>query len=381
MLLAKRCILNCIRSNRGVRGMKKRNRTPTEGLFKSTPTYIIAIIVLLALIILSLLAAVTIGSVRIPIQDVYHVLLYKLFGIGDAAAWGSGSVHDVVWFIRLPRLILALGVGMGLAICGVVMQAIVKNPLADPYILGVSSGASLGATLAILLGVGVALGSNYVGIVAFLGAFGISVAVVILANIGGKANSVKLLLAGMALSAVCSAFSNFIVYFANDKEGIQTITYWLMGSLAGASWENISFILPITLFGTFFFLTQFRTLNLMLLGDDVSVTLGTDLHRWRQVYLLVSSLMIGFIVYSSGMIGFVGLIIPHVVRMLFGTDHKKLVPLCALTGALFLIWADVLCRVIIQGMELPIGILTSMIGAPCFIWLMVRRRYGFGGGD
>lgn len=154
-----------------------------------------------------------------------------------------------------------------------------------------------------------------------------------------------------------------------------------MGSLAGASWENISFILPITLFGTFFFLTQFRTLNLMLLGDDVSVTLGTDLHRWRQVYLLVSSLMIGFIVYSSGMIGFVGLIIPHVVRMLFGTDHKKLAPLCALTGALFLIWADVLCRVIIQGMELPIGILTSMIGAPCFIWLMVRRRYGFGGGD
>ncbi len=122
-------------------------------------------------------------------------------------------------------------------------------------------------------------------------------------------------------------------------------------------------------------------MNLMLLGDDVSVTLGTDLHRWRQVYLLVSSLMIGFIVYSSGMIGFVGLIIPHVVRMLFGTDHKKLVPLCALTGALFLIWADVLCRVIIQGMELPIGILTSMIGAPCFIWLMVRRRYGFGGGE
>ena len=290
-----------------------------------------------------------------------------------------GSRRGLV--IRLPRLILALGVGMGLAICGVVMQAIVKNPLADPYILGVSSGASLGATLAILLGVGVALGSNYVGIVAFLGAFGISVAVVILANIGGKANSVKLLLAGMALSAVCSAFSNFIVYFANDKEGIQTITYWLMGSLAGASWENISFILPITFFGTFFFLTQFRTLNLMLLGDDVSVTLGTDLHRWRQVYLLVSSLMIGFIVYSSGMIGFVGLIIPHVVRMLFGTDHKKLVPLCALTGALFLIWADVLCRVIIQGMELPIGILTSMIGAPCFIWLMVRRRYGFGGGD
>lgn len=353
----------------------------SSGLLKGKPVYIVVLIALMGVLIFSILAAVTFGSVNIPLGDVYRVILHKLFGLGEPAAWGQGAVHDVVWFIRLPRLILALGVGMGLAICGVIMQAIVKNPLADPYILGISSGASLGATLAILLGVGLVFGKNYVGVTAFIGAFGISLAVMTLANVGGRANSVKLLLAGMALSAVCSAFSNFIVYFANDKEGIQTITYWLMGSLGGASWENISFILPLILAGTVFFWTQYRTLNLMLLGDEVSVTLGTDLHRWRQVYLLVSSAMIGFIVYSSGMIGFVGLIIPHLVRMLFGTDHKKVIPISALTGSIFLIWADVLCRVVIPGMELPIGILTSMIGAPCFIWLMVKKRYGFGGAD
>ena len=122
-------------------------------------------------------------------------------------------------------------------------------------------------------------------------------------------------------------------------------------------------------------------MNLMLLGDETSITLGTDLHRWRQAYLLISAAMVGFVVYVSGMIGFVGLVVPHVVRMIFGTDHKKLIPLSALVGAIFLIWADVLCRMIIQGTELPIGILTSMIGAPCFIYLMIRRRYGFGGKD
>lgn len=348
---------------------------------KKKASYITICIVLLAALGVSLLAAVTIGSSSLTIGQVYEIILYKLFGIGDGTALGAGSVHDVVWYIRMPRLILALLVGMGLSVCGVIMQAIVKNPLADPYVLGISSGASLGATLSIMLGVGVALGANAVGGMAFLGAFGISVAVVGLANVGGRANSVKLLLAGMALSAVCSAFSNFIVYLVNDKDKIQTVTYWMMGSLAGAKWENMAVIAPVILLGTLFFWTQHRTLNLMLLGDESAVTLGTDLHRWRQLYLLVSSAMVGFIVYSSGMIGFVGLIIPHVVRMISGTDHKKLIPLSALVGSIFLIWADVLCRVVIHGAELPIGILTSIIGAPCFIYLMVRRRYGFGGNE
>lgn len=352
-----------------------------EALVQKTPLYLILILVLSLGLIFSILLAVTFGSSPIPFSDVYRVILNQLFGIGDDAVYGTGPLHDIIIYIRLPRLILAVAVGMGLAVCGVVMQAIVKNPLADPYILGVSSGASLGATVAIMLGIGSFLGSNFVGVMGCAGAFGISLLVMLVANIGSPSNSVKLLLAGMALSAVCSAFSSFVVFFAHDREGMMSITYWLMGSLAGANWGNIAVILPLVILCVFFFITQYRVLNLMLLGDEVSITLGTDLHKYRNVYLLVTSLMIGFIVYASGMIGFVGLIIPHVVRILVGTDHKKLIPISCLMGAILLVWADVLCRVMIKGTELPIGILISMIGAPCFIYLMAKKSYGFGGKD
>ena len=351
------------------------------GFIKKTPAYLITLFVLIVLLIFSLLLAVTFGSVRIPFRDVYGVIAYQLFGIGDAATYGSGTIYDVVCFIRLPRLMLSMAVGMGLSICGVIIQAVVKNPLAEPYTLGISSGASLGATVAILLGIGTTFGKNYVGVMAFFGAFGISIAVVTLANIGGRATSVKLLLAGMALSSLCSAFSSFIVYFSSDRDALQNVTFWLMGSFAGASWDCIIVIIPVVLFAFFFFLSQYRNLNLMLLGDEAAITLGTDLHKLRQLYLLVSAAVVGFVVYSSGTIGFVGLIIPHFVRMIFGTDHKKLLPLCGLIGAIFLIWADVLCRIIIPGMELPVGLLTSIIGAPCFIYMMIRKRYGFGGSD
>lgn len=352
-----------------------------NGLIGGTPSYIGVSLLLFVGLILSILLAVTFGSADISIKQAYEIVLFKIFGRGNSEILGSGAVHDVIWLIRLPRVILAAGVGIGLSVVGVVMQAIVKNPLADPYILGISSGASLGATVAIMLGVGTIFGSNYVGVCAFIGAFIISMLVLIISNIGSRANSVKLLLSGMALSAVCSSFSSFIVYFANDKEGMRNITYWLMGSLAGVDWSKVAVVLPIAIIATIFFATQYRTLNLMLLGDEVSITLGTDLHKYRQVYLVVTSLIIGVIVYCAGMIGFVGLIIPHLVRMLFGTDHKVLIPISALTGAIFLIWADVLSRVIIPNTELPIGILISMIGAPCFIWLMIKKTYGFGGSN
>lgn len=343
--------------------------------------FTLILIVLLVGLVLSLLLAVTIGTTKIPISDVYKIIsqkLYHTFILMDAD-WGEGSLFRTIWYIRLPRLILAAAIGMGLSVCGVVMQAIVKNPLADPYVLGISSGASLGATASIMLGVGAAFGANAIGVMAFIGAFIISIAVVALANVGGRANSVKLLLAGTALSSVCSAFSSFIVYIAHDREGMQTVTYWMMGALGGASWELDAVVWFVVFVGIVFFLTQYRTLNLMLLGDEVSITLGTELHKWRQLYLLVSAAMVGFAVYSAGMIGFVGLVIPHVVRMVFGTDHKHLLPVSALVGAIFLVWADVACRVLLPGQELPIGILTSMIGAPCFIYLMAKKRYGFGG--
>ena len=333
-----------------------------NGVFHGKPAYRIAILILLATLVLSLLWAVTIGSVDLAMGDVYRVILYKIFGIGDPEVYGKGSLSDIVWFVRLPRLVLAIGIGIALSVSGSVMQAIVKNPLADPYVLGVSSGASLGATLAILLGVGSFLGSGYVGLVAFAGAFLVSLAVVALANVGGRANSVKLILSGTALSAICGAVSNFVLYVINSSSGaLEAVIRWTLGSLAAAKWETNILMLLVAVAGTLFFWTQHRTLNLMLLGDESAITLGTDLHRWRIVYLLIASLMIGFAVYTAGIIGFVGLIVPHAVRILFGTDHKKLIPISALLGALFLLWADVLCRVLLPSKELPIGILTAKV--------------------
>lgn len=339
------------------------------------------LVLLLAVLVLSLFWALSIGTVKLPMAAIYASVVDQFTSGKAIEAVGQGPVHDIVWLLRLPRLILAALVGCGLAVCGVIMQAIVKNPLADPYILGISSGASLGATAAILLGVGAFLGPNFVGIAAFGGAFAISLAVLFISNLGGRSNSMKLLLAGMALSAVCGAFSSFIVYFANNKEGIQTITYWMMGSLAGAQWDELAVIAPIIIVAVLFFWTQSRVLNLMLLGDESAITMGTDLHSYRQWYLLISSLIVGFAVYSAGMIGFVGLIIPHVIRMFVGPDHKRLIPASALVGAIFLVISDGLCRVIIPHTELPIGILISMIGAPSFIYLMIKRTYGFGGND
>lgn len=341
--------------------------------------FMMTLAVLLGLLVFSVLAAIAFGNADISINEVYSVILYEIFHIDNLKEFGEGAVHDVVWLIRMPRVLLALAVGMGLSVCGVVMQAIVKNPLADPYVLGISSGASLGATLAIVLGMGAVFGDNFVGVMAFIGAFATSMAVMFIANIGGRANAGKLILAGMAISTVCSAFSNFTLYLDTDKSASQQVVQWTMGSLANTKWSEIQVILPVIIIGTLIFWTQFRSLNLMLLGDETAVTLGTDLHRARTAYLVLASVMIGFAVYSAGMIGFVGLIIPHIIRMFFGTDHKRLIPLSALTGAIFLIWADVGCRSILENAELPIGILTSMIGGPCFIYLMIRRSYGFGG--
>lgn len=346
---------------------------------QSQKKYISIYIIMLGILLISVVIAVSIGTVKLEIKDVINVMGYKLFGKGDAMLYGQGPIHDVVWLMRFPRTLLAILVGIGLSLVGIVMQAIVKNPLADPYILGVSSGASLGATAGVLLGIGALFGQNGVSMCAFIGAFAVSILVQVISNIGGRANSTKLLLAGMALSAVCSAFSNAIVYFASDLEGIKTVSFWTMGSLAGANWNMLGLLTIIIILGTIFFITQSRILNLMLLGDEVAITLGTNLHRFRMVFLLISALIVGVIVYASGMIGFVGLLIPHISRMFCGTDHKRLIPIACLTGSIFLVWSDLLSRVVIPNNELPIGILISMIGAPFFVYMMIRRTYGFGG--
>jgi iron complex transport system permease protein len=336
-------------------------------------------LLLLAGLLASVVLAVGIGKVPIPFARAYRIIGHELFGTGESSL-GSGSEHDIIWQIRLPRTILAVFVGMGLSVVGCVMQAICKNPMADPYILGVSSGATLGATASILLGVGAAFGSNATGVCACLGAFGANMLVQAISGIGGRANSTKLILAGIAVSAVAAAFSDTIVYFCQDKQGIQSLTFWSMGSLAGAKWGSMGAAILTVAAGTAFFCTQYRTLNLMLLGDETAVTLGTDLCRWRTAYLVLTSAMIGMVVCEAGMIGFVGLLVPHIVRMLSGTDHRRLVPMCSLAGAIFLVWADVAARSVLKSGELPIGILVSLIGAPFFLWLVFRKAYSFGGG-
>lgn len=341
--------------------------------------YWLALLLLFIALLFSLLASITFGNADISLKQVYSTIGYELFHFKSLAEFQSGAVHDVVWLIRLPRCLLALAVGMALSVSGVIIQAIAKNPLAEPYVLGISSGATLGATLSLALGMGVALGRHFVGVTAFLGAIAASFFVLFISNLGGNSSTAKLILSGMAVTAICSALSNFILYIANNDTVVAEVTFWTMGSLAAADWESVSVVLPVTLLCTLLFGTQFRSLNLMLLGDEASITLGSNLHRIRILYLILSAIMVGFAVYASGTIAFVGLVIPHMIRMLFGTDHRRVIPLSALLGAIFLIWADVACRIILKNAEMPIGILVGIIGAPCFIYLLVKKSYEFGG--
>lgn len=358
-------------------------RTGKRGsLVHSKSGFALLIATLIMITIISVGIAVSIGQVRIPLAESYRILLTKLTGF----QWGAtpieaGSFTDIIWQIRFPRVLMAMFIGAGLALCGAVMQAAVQNPLADPYILGISSGASLGATFAILIGFGAIgwLGQTGVAFWAFAGAMGASLLVLTLAGIRGKMTSVKLVLAGMVINALCSAFSNFIIYFANNAEGIKTVTFWTMGSLAASGWNKLPLVGIVVLVAILFFLLQSRVLNTMLLGDEAAVTLGINLSVYRRLYMLLTALVTGVMVASCGMIGFVGLIIPHIVRGLVGSDHRKVMPVSVLFGAIFLIWTDVIARSLISSVELPIGIITAMIGAPMFMYMLVKKGYGFGG--
>jgi iron complex transport system permease protein len=271
-------------------------------------------------------------------------------------------------------------VGMALAVSGVAMQAVVKNPLANPYILGVSSGAAFGATTAILVGAFGIFGHYAVSMGAFTGAVITSLFVFTIAFSGqGRGNTVKLLLAGMAINAICSAFTNFIIYTANDAEGIKTVTFWSMGGLTSASWTLLKVPFIVTLICVVFLLTQFRILNVLLVGEESAITLGINIVAMRKIYLIICALMTGTAVAVSGTIGFVGLIIPHIVRMCTGSDHRYVLPISALVGSIFLIWCDVFARMFLGTVEMPIGIVTGMIGGPFFIYMMLTKSYGFGG--
>ena len=304
------------------------------------------------LIIASIVSAVItlcMGAVQIPVQDTLSVLLQHLFGT-DTGTPVSIAFEQIVWQIRMPRIILGFLAGSGLALCGCVMQAVVQNPMADPYILGVSAGATLGATGSLFLGLGVIS-----GFWAFVGAGSACFLVLTLSSADGKTTSVKLILSGMIVNALLTAFSNFIIAVAGDSDGMMSIKFWTMGSLTRAGWKNIGPIALIVLAAAVFFRTQAQTLDGLMLGEEAASTIGIST------------------------IGFVGLIIPHVSRAIAGTAHRKLLPIAALSGGLFMLWVDAIARSLIPNTELPVGIFTALVGAPFFVYVMVRKKYGFGG--
>ena len=325
------------------------------------------------LTLVSAIITLCMGAVRIPVQDTLSILLRHLFGT-DTGTSVSVAFEQIVWQIRMPRIILSFLAGSGLALCGCVMQAVVQNPMADPYILGVSAGATLGATGSLFLGLGVIS-----GFWAFVGAGGACFLVLALSSADGKTTSVKLILSGMIVNALLTAFSNFIIAVAGDSDGMMSIKFWTMGSLTRTGWKNIGLVTLIVLAAAVFFRTQAQTLDGLMLGEEAASTIGINTFRCRLVYLLVLSVLTGALVSVCGTIGFVGLIIPHVSRAIAGTAHRKLLPIAALSGGLFMLWVDAIARSLIPNTELPVGIFTALVGAPFFVYVMVRKKYGFGG--
>lgn len=339
--------------------------------------------VLIVLLVVCVVYSTFVGAVNIPFDEVLRILGHEMFGIGDISDIKPTHVI-IVWRLYAPRALLGLIVGVGLALCGVVMQAMVQNPLADPYILGISSGASLGATIAVLMGTvtiaGVNLGALGITPLAFIGALGSALLVFVLASWGGRMTTTKMVLSGVIIASLCGSFSNIIVYLNPDAEGMRSLTFWMMGSLATQDLDSLVLPAVTLLICLLFFATQMRNLNAMLMGDETATTLGIDLSKMRMVYILVTSLLVAVIVCNCGVIGFVGLIIPHIARAFVGTNHWKLLPVACLVGGIFMIVADIVARTL-STQEIPIGVITSVCGAPVFAYIMIKKSYNFGGGD
>ena len=341
------------------------------------------LMVMALFLFVTIVIAISIGVVDIPLSVIYKILLYNITGIslGDPSILSSGTEFDIVWNIRAPRVFLAAVVGISLAMAGVVMQATVQNPLADPYILGMSSGASFGATFAIAIGASAiftgALATTGIAVWAFVGSFVASIAVLGLSSAGGRMTSVKLVLSGVIIASLFGAFSNLIVVMAADADEIQTLTYWMLGSFAAAQWYKIAIPLAAVIICGIYFITQIRSLNTMLMGDETATTLGVDLAKKRKIYVFMTSILTATAVCFCGVIGFVGLMIPHIVRGVTGNNHWKLLPISCLLGGIFMVWADIVARTILGGGELPIGIITAVCGAPIFAYIMIKKTYSF----
>jgi len=315
----------------------------------------------LAVLAAALLAAAS-GAVRIPVTDALR-LLWSGASQPDDALW-----RNVLVDIRLPRVLLALVAGSALAVCGAALQALFRNPLAEPGLVGITAGGSLGAVCAIVLTQG---GFAVVAPAAFAGSLAATACAYLL---GRRAAGVAgLLLAGIAINTVAGSLIGLLTYLASDSQ-LRDLTFWSMGSLAGASWKLLAFLGPWTLLWSLWLLRQWRVLNALLLGEREAQHLGFALASVRRRLVVGTALIVGPLVAATGGIAFVGLVVPHLVRMTLGADHRRLMPASLLAGALALVLADWLARVAVVPAELPIGLVTSLVGGPFFLWLLARGR-------
>lgn len=288
-------------------------------------------------------------------------------------------LESIVWDVRAPRTVLAPAVGAALALAGATLQTLVRNVLADPYVLGVNAGAGLGAAAALLFGAGAGLGRWAVQGSAFLGAAGACLVVALLARAAGNGGAAHLLLAGVAVGHLLAAVTSLLVFLSDSAEGTRSVVFWLLGSLAGASWGGpLALVVGVVVLGGAGLTAVGPRLDALGLGPHAARSLGLSIPTWNLALLVVTSLLVGTSVALAGSIGFVGLVAPHLARRLVGARHRRTLPASALIGATLLVWADVLARTLLAPQEIPIGVLTGIVGAPALLLLL--RRAGRPGG-
>lgn len=343
---------------------------------RSYYTYFTASIILL---LLALLLGISLGSINIPPAMVLRVILEKLlpgnfFGIGNDAVQSLDNENVIIWSIRAPRVVVAALVGAGLSIAGAQMQGLFKNPLASPDIVGTSSGGAFGAVLAISFGFATR-SIFYLPVFAFIGAAVSLFVVYTIATQRGRTPVATLLLAGVACTALIGAASSFVITLKFVSYQVaQEILFWLLGGLDSRSWIHVWMVLPCTVIGLLISLFFSRDLDLMLLGEESAASLGVEVERVKRIIITEVALITGAAVAVSGVVGFVGLIIPHIVRIIIGPSHARLILGSAITGASFLVLADLLARVLIRPEEVRLGIITAAVGAPFFLYLLMRHR-------
>lgn len=331
------------------------------------------VLLLSALLVCALLAGLMLGTVHVPLAEVLAVISTHLQGHES-----SGSMADlVIWQIRLPRVVLSALVGAALALSGALVQGLFRNPLADPSLIGVSGGAAVGAAFAIVLGGSVAAlsGPWMLPLLAFVGGGAVTLLVYRLGVSPVGTSVATMLLAGVAINAMTGACISYLSTVAEDAR-LRNLIFWLMGSFNTASWLKVAWVTPFTLLALLMIPRLWKGLNALLLGESEARHLGFSVERLRRTVILVTALTVGASVAAVGMIGFVGLVVPHIVRLLLGPDHRWLLPCTALLGASLLCLADVAARMLVQPQELAIGVLTALLGAPFFLFLIVRRRRG-----